>query len=364
MIHLAHRCRIGAGSLSANQRRLTQIVVILALCLTQTTDAAATSVRYTGVNIAGGDFGAKNLPGTYGRDYIYPDPDTIDYFAAKGMSIIRVPVLWERLQRQLGSALDNGEMRQLDAVIKHAKSKGMRVILDVHNYAGYRGAKIGSKNVPTSTLGDLWGRIAERYKDNDAVAFGLMNEPNNLPTETWLEAANIAIAQIRRTGAKNLILVPGNGWSSARSWVKGDYGTPNGEVMLGIEDPADNFAYDVHQYFNADWTGTSADCQSVDIGISTLTPVTEWARKHGKHAFLGEIGVGPGQTCLDALNRVLRFMNENNDVWLGWTYWAGGAWWPKDYFTNIQPLDGKDRPQMVILEKYTKPDPVTPVSGD
>ena len=32
--------------------------------------------------------------------------------------------------------------------------------------------------------------------------------------------------------------------------------------MLSIEDPADNFAYEVHQYFNADWTGTSADCQS------------------------------------------------------------------------------------------------------
>jgi endoglucanase len=360
MIHLAHRHRIGAGSLSAKQTRLTQIVVVLALCLTQTTDAAATSVRYTGINIAGGDFGAKKLPGTYGRDYIYPDPDTIDYFAAKGMSIIRVPVLWERLQRQLGSALNKGEMRRLDAVIKHAKFKGMRVILDVHNYAGYRGAKVGSESVPTSTLGDLWGRIAKRYKDNDTVVFGLMNEPNNLPTETWLEAANVAIAQIRQTGAKNLILVPGNGWSSARSWIESNYGTPNGEVMLGIDDPADNFAYDVHQYFNADWTGTSADCQSVDIGLSTLTPVTEWARKHGKQVFLGEIGVGPGQTCLDALDRVLRFMNENNDVWLGWTYWAGGAWWPKDYFTNIQPLDGKDRPQIGILEKYTKPDPVTP----
>ena len=29
------------------------------------------------------------------------------------------------------------------------------------------------------------------------------------------------------------------------------------------------------------------------------------------------------------------------------------AWWPKDYFTSIQPLGGKDRPQMAVLEKYT-----------
>lgn len=360
MINLGHCRRIGETVLCAKPKRLTQIVLVLGVCWALTTDAAATSVRYTGVNIAGGDFGAEMLPGTYGRDYIYPDPATIDYFAAKGMSVIRVPVLWERLQRQLGGDLHDAEMGRLDAVIGYATSKGTRVILDVHNYATYRGSKIGSKNLPTSSLGDLWGRIAERYKNNDAVVFGLMNEPNDLPTETWLEAANIAIAQIRRTGAKNLILVPGNGWSSARSWVEGDYGTPNGEVMLGIEDPADNFVYEVHQYFNGDWTGTSADCQSVDIGISTLTPVTEWARQHGKRAFLGEIGVGPGQICLDALDRVLRFMNENDDVWLGWTYWAGGAWWSKDYFTSVQPVDGRDRPQMAILERYAKPDPKTP----
>ena len=52
----------------------------------------------------------------------------------------------------------------------------------------------------------------------------------------------------------------------------------------------------------------------------------------------------------------MRFMSENNDVWLGWTYWAGGAWWPEDYFTSVQPLGGQDRPQMAILEKYIKTD--------
>jgi endoglucanase len=47
-------------------------------------------------------------------------------------------------------------------------------------------------------------------------------------------------------------------------------------------------------------------------------------------------------------------MAENNDVWIGWTYWAGGAWWPKDYYTNIEPIDGQDRPQMSVLERFTR----------
>ena len=183
------------------------------------------------------------------------------------MNIIRVPVLWERIQHQLGNELDRGEMARLDVVIDEAASKRLRVILDVHNYATYGGSVIGTADVPTSALGDLWRRIAERYKDRQTVVFGLMNEPNNLRTETWLEAANSAIAEIRAAGAQNLILVPGNGWSSARSWINANYGTPNGEVMLNVKDPANNFAYEVHQYFNADFTGTSADCQSSDIGI-------------------------------------------------------------------------------------------------
>jgi endoglucanase len=326
---------------------------LMLICTAPLADAAGAPLQYTGVNIAGGEFNAENTPGEYGRDYIYPDSATVTFFATKRMNIIRVPVLWERLQRQAEGNLDAEEMLRLDTVINLAASKGMRTIIDVHNYASYRGSVIGTKDLSTVALADLWRRIAQRYKDNALVVFGLMNEPTGLATETWLEAVNIAIAQIRGTGARNLILVPGNGWSSARDWLSNIYGTPNSEVMLKVEDPADNFAYDVHQYFNSDFTGSSADCQSVDIGISTLTPVTEWARQHGKHAFLGEIGVGPGRTCLDALDRVMQFMAENNDVWLGWTYWAGGTWWPKNYFTNIQPLDGKDRPQMAVLEKYT-----------
>ena len=41
------------------------------------------------------------------------------------------------------------------------------------------------------------------------------------------------------------------------------------------------------------------------LAFRRLTPVTEWARQHRKRVFLGEIGVGSGRTCLDALDRVI-----------------------------------------------------------
>jgi endoglucanase len=227
----------------------------------------------------------------------------------------------------------------------------MTTVLDVHNYAAYLGQPIGTPAVSVDALANLWERLAPHYKDNPKVIFGLMNEPKALPTETWLDAANAAIAEIRRQGARNLILVPGNGWTGAHSWLAGNYGTPNGDVMLKVADPADNFAYEVHQYLDSDFSGTHPSCRSETIGAESLAAFTQWLRQHHRRGFLGEFGGGSDPICLAALDRMLGFMGRNRDVWLGWSYWAAGAW-PKDYFTSVQPIDGADRPQMAVLLKH------------
>jgi endoglucanase len=30
---------------------------------------------------------------------------------------------------------------------------------------------------------------------------------------------------------------------------------------------------------------------------------------------------------LAALDQTLKYISENSDVWIGWTFWAAGAWW-------------------------------------
>jgi endoglucanase len=282
-------------------------IVILFLVDPQVSIGAIKSVSLTGVNIAGAEFGHK-FPGIYGRDYFYPKPSTIDYFAAKGMNIIRLPVRWERLQRYLGADLDEKEMQRIDTVVNYATSKRMKIIIDIHNYAKYFGSVIGAPELPKTALGNLWRQIASRYKHNELVVFGLMNEPVKLRTETWLEAVNDTIDKIRQTGAKNLILVPGNRWSSARDWMSAKHGTANSQVMANVMDPKENFVFEVHQYFNRDFTGTHPDCQSAEIGIKLLIPFTQWARQRHKRGFLGEFGVGDNPMCLDTLDRVLKFM--------------------------------------------------------
>jgi endoglucanase len=174
------------------------IVALVTLSLAQA--AISDSVKFTGVNISGAEFAPGKIPGEYNRDYTFPDPITINYYSEKGMNIIRLPVLWERLQNRLEEPLSESEMQRIDSVVDYATSKAMKIIIDVHNYAAYFGKSIGTRETPRHALGNLWRQIALRYKENDSVIFGLMNEPTGLPTETWLDAANIAIAEIRQVG--------------------------------------------------------------------------------------------------------------------------------------------------------------------
>ncbi len=308
------------------------------------------SVPYRGVNLAGADFGENALPGTYGADYIYPDPAKASYFVGKGMNTFRLPFRWERLQRSLAGSLDATELSRLKSVVTGLNNQGAVVLLDPHNYARYNGTLING-GVSYDQFADFWSKLASEFKSNSKVIFGLMNEPNSMSTEVWVEAANRAIVAIRATGATNLILVPGNAWTGAHSWSQNWYGTPNATAMLKISDSGNNMAFEVHQYLDADYSGTSSACVSGTIGSEKLAGFTSWLKSNGKRGFLGEFGGGRDATCAAAIDNTVDHIEANAGVWLGWTYWAAGPWWG-DYFTTLEPNGSTDRPQMDALEPH------------
>ena len=331
--------------------RTIAAVAALVLGVLSTTAFGAEDRFLAGVNVAGAEFNGKTLPGVAGKDYFYPKPETLAHFASEGMNVIRLPFRWERIQPHLNGELDAAAYRRLADTVHQATANKLYVSLDVHNYAAYENKPIGSPDVPVTAFADLWKRLAGKFRKETQVGFGLMNEPKGLPTETWLAAANAAIAQIRAAGAKNIVFVPGNGWTGAHSWFGRSYGTPNAAVMLGIADPADNYVYEFHQYLDANYSGTHPECKNETIGVTALTAVTDWLRQHKKRGFLGEFGAGNNPTCMAALDAMLAHIDKNRDVWLGWTYWAAGAW-PARYFTSVQPVNGVDTPQMQVLLKH------------
>ena len=328
------------------------IVFIAVICFFSPVFA---QVEYAGVNLAGAEFGDGTLPGTVNRDYVYPTHEEVDYFTSKGMNTFRVPFKWERMQRTLNGELDADELSYMDDFVEYATSKEAYVVLDPHNYARWYGEIIGTDAVPVSAFGDFWSRLASHYKDNSYVIFGIMNEPYDMSTELWLEDANVAIQAIRRTGAHNLLLVPGNAWTGGHSWTHDWYGTPNAEVMLGIVDSLDNYAYEIHQYLDSDYSGTSPECITAAEASEKLIDFTNWAKENGKRAFLGEFGVADNSNCYEALEGMLDYMYANNDVWMGWTWWAAGPWWSNYIFLLEPGSGGEDKPQMSALEPYINP---------
>lgn len=301
-----------------------------------------------GVNLAGAEFAADKLPGTAGKEYTWPSNAELDYLRSKGCRLIRLPMLWERLQPQLGAPLDEPKTRELEEVLKQCAARDVRVLLDCHSYGRYRGQIIGTPEVSVEQFADFYRQLAFRLKDQPGVwAFGLMNEPHDMGDATrWPKAAQAATDAIRATGAKQWIFVGGDSWSGAHSWRQDN-------ENLDIRDPQDRVVYEAHQYFDRDSSGTykgsfEDEQATPTIGSERLKPFADWLREKHKRGFVGEFGAPNNDR---KWNPVLRdFVSAMKREQIGGTYWAGGAWWG-DYKLSIEPMDDfqTDRPSMKVL---------------
>jgi len=332
-------------------------------------------IKYTGVNIAGAEFGESYLPGIYGTHYIYPTSVEIDYYISKGMNTFRLPFRWERVQQSQFAPLDATELSRMDTFVDYATAQGAYVIIEPHNFQRYypdptnfqssEQGLVGTE-VPDAAFADLWGKLANHYKENSRVIFNLMNEPNTMSTELLVRAENAAIVAIRNTEANNLILVPGNQWSGAWAWNETWYNGANAEHMLDIVDPKANLAFEVHQYMDDDYSGSLTGISNNDpmIGVKRLTNFTDWLKTHHLKGFLGEfavanskIGNAADEVGDEVIDNMLSYLKENADVWIGWTWWAAGPWWGEYQFT-LEPLNlgqsnqGPDRAAMLILQPH------------
>ncbi len=304
-----------------------------------------------GVNFAGAEFGAGRLPGRPDTDYVFPTREQLGWAAARGFRLIRLPVLWERLQPALFGPLDPGELGRVRAVADAARALGLVLVLDVHNYGQYRGRPIGDAAVPPAAFADLWRRLATAFRGDAQVIFGLMNEPQVENTLAWRDIVQGAVDAVRATGARNRVLVPGAGWDGAHDFTAPRPGgqPSSAEALAGLRDPAGALLFEVHQYLDADNSGTHPDCPGAERVEALLGPFTAWLRAGGRRGVLGEFAASSRPECLAGLGRMLAFMAANGDVWAGWTYWAAGAWWPADYPFAIEPRGGRDAPQMAVL---------------
>ena len=237
----------------------------------------STTAYSRGVTVSGGEFAApggsldrsdfsNTNPGRYDKDWHYDRQESLAYLAQRRVGHIRLPLRWERIQPSLGGPLDRAEVARLNVTLDRAAAAGLKVILDVHNYGGYRLADpasgqvafqpVGSPKVTADHFIDLWRRMSAEFRGNSAVlAYGLMNEPQDLPGSTpaaqarlWEQVSQRALDAIRERGDDTLVMVPGYAESAAGLWS-------TTHPRPWIKDRSDSFRYEAHQYFDDDHSG-------------------------------------------------------------------------------------------------------------
>ena len=312
---------------------------------------SAAPAAQRGVNMAGADFAGHKIPGIHGTDYWFNSAPSYQYFGGKSLKLIRVPILWDRLQRTLGGTLETDYLNGIKNNVAWAKANGCSVIIDLHNYGRYAIDESGTYTsyiientyggvvkVTTAHLSDVWRRLSTEFRNESAVyAYGMMNEPHDMGSANWKLISQNVLTAIRASGDNKMIMVSVDSWSGAHSWV-GTHGP-----TAWITDPANNFKYEAHQYFDSDSSGTyrssyqdelARDSSLATIGQRRMAGFINWCATNGVKGFLGEYSVPKSdERWLTVLENFLSALDSAD---MDGTYWSAGEWWGEEE-NNVQP---------------------------
>lgn len=321
------------------QLRQGLLLVLLVLIPIFPAQAVVCPPRFLGVNLV-------PLPtGWYNGavEMKFPSAEQIAYYRGVGMNAIRLPIYWEELQPTLGGELNPRYVAHTLEFLDLAHAQGMKVLIDLHNYARYRERLIGSPEVPANAFKDVWKRLAGALTRHPAIfAWGLMNEPHHT-TGLWHTVAQAGLDGIRQIDNARLIYVGGDGWSNTQSW-------PTENPVPFVTDPANRVVYEAHVYLDDDFSGRyKTPVGSTDMALRAqqrLQPFLTWLTTHRQRGAIGETGVPMNDPrWLDGLTR---FLDLTDVACLSWFMWAGGNWRP-DYELSLEPIAGQDRPQIRLL---------------
>jgi hypothetical protein len=333
----------------------------------------ASSGPAVGVNLSGNEYSWET----------YAAPSHLDYLKKKGVTLVRVPIAWEKLQPVLNGDLSPTELAKLNTFLDLVAAHNMKAVVDIHNGGRYNVAYakeaaahyniisasasasttyvLGTAQVPISAFKDLWIRLATALHGRSGISgYDIMNEPNTMPSPTiWPMAAQAAVDGIRTVDKTTLIYVEGDGWATAVNWV---YNNPN----LHITDPSNNFVYEAHQYFdNNSGTYTSTYDQYGNTpltGVKKVQPFLDWLKKNNAKGYIGEFGIPTNDPrWLVLVENFLDVLKQNNVPATAWSYTypdptgANTNWWPmaSDPMKLMPNADGTDQPAWSVLTKYT-----------
>ncbi len=175
------------------------------------TDVPIVDFLLRGINDAGGEFGTPDdpvaatstfsnaNPGVYDTAYHYSKAGTLTYLAGRGIKTVRLPFRLERLFSPTGTMV-TAERDRITRYLNDAKTAGIGVILDAHNYGAYyvfngtEGVRrpVGTEEFTRESFATMCKLVYATWDSHTAfIGLGLMNEPVNLTSSLNLTGPNL-----------------------------------------------------------------------------------------------------------------------------------------------------------------------------
>ncbi len=249
--------------------------------------------------------------------------------AAMGMNVIRLPFTYMDIDFDAVVSYENAggfDFGFLDDFVAMAEKYGMYTVLDLHGAYGSQNGQDHSGQI-IDRAGDvtfyadeemlfltaqLWGAVAEHFKDNPAVAgYDLLNEPvekgNGETGKPHWDALDRFYDAVRGAGDGHIVIFE-SCWGAGGLPQPGDYGW-------------ENCMYSFHHYTNCSGEERFEEhCKSFS---DRLTEVE--AADFGVPLYMGEF------TCYESEAQwtyTLDLLNRRGWHWTSWTYkiWGTSGW--------------------------------------
>lgn len=278
--------------------------------------------------------------------------------ADMGINVIRLPFTYMNVD--FGAITDyekagNYDFSDLDGFVEKAAEYGMYTILDLHGAYGsqsgqdHSGEILDLKEVDFYSNGqmqtltvNLWGALAEHYKDNPAVAgYDILNEPGEKGGSTgeahWAFYDKVYDA-IRAKGDDHIVIFE-SCWDGKNLPQPSEYGW-------------ENCMYSFHHYtsntdtsesgilsHNLSWNDKIDDVNSQNFGV----PV--------------QMGEFSAYTSVEKWEYTLGLLNRAGWHWASWTYkvWGSMPWGIVNISgSNDEKVDALNDGYDTILDKFRK----------
>ena len=253
----------------------------------------------------------------------------LDFIAAEGFNVIRLPFWYRTLQEEDGTWRKDA-FERIDWLVREAGKRRIYTVLDLHGVPGGQsdGEATGRvrKKEKTGVTPDfwdneanvrrteeIWTRVAARYKGNPWVAaYDLINEPMGAPSRDRIwQVYDRLYHAVRKVDPDHVVTVE-------VCWSGRVDGRDIGwcwEILPRPETKGwTNMWYQLHNY-EWDWNNLEKQIRSTDHMVREWQRYREW----GVPCFIGEFNC-MGQA--EAWNHTLKVYSENGMSWALWSYKA------------------------------------------